>query len=83
MLLSIITYSISEGGALINSVTPLFGEPDSYEFVEQSKNKGDISAKNEARKMIQDSKLNVDVPIAFDIAKKSNSVPVIAKTEEK
>jgi len=83
MLLSIITYSISEGGALINSVTPLFGEPDSYEFVEQSKNKGDISAKNEARKMIQDSKLNVDVPIAFDIAKKSISVPVIAKTEEK
>ena len=44
MLLSIATYSLSEGIALPQSVTPLFGEPDSYEYEDRPANQGDIEA---------------------------------------
>jgi hypothetical protein len=66
MLLSIATYSLSEGIALPQSVTPLFGEPDSYEYEDRPANQGDIAAKNEARKMITESKLEVDTPVPFE-----------------
>ena len=67
MVLSIITYSISEGIALPQSVTPLFGEPASFEYVEIPKNQGDVAAKNEARKMISDSKVEVNMPVPFEV----------------
>ena len=66
MISSIVTYSISEGIALPQSVTPLFGEPESYEYVERPKAQGDIAAKNEARKMMAESKLEVDIPVPFE-----------------
>jgi len=66
MLLSIATYSLSEGVALPQSVTPLFGEPDSYEYEDRPANQGDIAAKNEARKMIAESKLEADMPVPFE-----------------
>ena len=66
MLLSIVTYSLSEGIALPQSVTPLFGEPDSYEYEDRPANQGDIAAKNEARKMIAESILEVETPVPFE-----------------
>ena len=65
MFLSIVSYSISEGAPLPQSVTPLFGKPESYEYSELPKNQGDVAAKNEARKMITESKLEV-VPVPFE-----------------
>lgn len=66
MLFSIVTYSISEGIALPQSVTPLFGEPESYKYVPRPLNQGDVAAKNEARRMIQESKMEVEVPVSFE-----------------
>ena len=66
MFLSIVTYSLRQGLPLLQSVTPLFGEPESYEYVERPKNQGDVAAKNEARKMIEESKVEEVVPVAFD-----------------
>lgn len=66
MFLSIVSYSISEGIALPQSVTPLFGKPASYDYQEIPKNQGDVAAKSEARKMIADSSLEVDLPIPFE-----------------
>jgi lycopene cyclase family protein len=67
MLFSIITYSITEGVALPQAVTPLFGEPDSYLYVERPKNQGDIAAKNEARQMISESKIQTtELPVPFE-----------------
>lgn len=66
MIFSIVTYCISNGLALPQSVTPIFGEPEGYKYVERPANQGDIAAKNEARKMIQESKVEEEVPVAFD-----------------
>lgn len=66
MLLSIVTYSISQGLPLPQSVTPFLGEPEGYEYVERPKNQGDVAAKNEARKMIEASKVEEQVPVAFE-----------------
>ena len=66
MFLSIVTYSISEGIALPQAVTPFFGEPESFEYVDRPKKQGDVAAKNEARKMIEESKLEkIDIPVPF------------------
>ncbi len=65
MFLSIVTYSLSQGLPLPQSVTPLFGEPEGYEYVERPKNQGDVAAKNEARKMIEESKVEEVVPVSF------------------
>ena len=70
MFLSIVTYSISNGLDLPQSVTPLFGEPEGYGYVERPASQGDIAAKNEARKMIQESKVEEEVPVAFDAEEK-------------
>jgi lycopene beta-cyclase len=66
MLFSIVTYSITEGIALPQAVTPFFGEPDSYLYVERPKNQGDVAAKNEARKMISESKIHNEIPVPFE-----------------
>ena len=72
MLASIITYSVTGGEDLIQSVTPLLGNPQSYEHVERPKNMGDVAAKAEARRMIQESKVTETLPVAFgSSAKKS------------
>lgn len=70
MLTSIVTYSITEGAALPQSVTPLFGKPESYEYVERPKYQGDVAAKNEARRMIQESMVEVEVPVSFESTEK-------------
>ena len=67
MILSIAGYSISQGISLPQSVTPLLGEPEGYKFVERPKNQGDVAAKNEARKMIAESKVEEEIPVAFDV----------------
>ncbi|GFH61022.1 hypothetical protein CTEN210_17498 [Chaetoceros tenuissimus] len=69
MFLSIVTYSISEGVPLPQAVTPIFGEPESYEHTVPPKNQGDVAAKNEARRMIAESKLEVDLPVPFEADK--------------
>ena len=73
MLLSIITYSLTGGEDLIQSVTPLLGEPESYEHVERPKNMGDVAAKAEARKMIQASRVTENLPVAFGSSSKKQS----------
>eukprot|EP00979_Chaetoceros_neogracilis_P001155 scaffold197_cov268-Chaetoceros_neogracile.AAC.70 len=74
---SIVAYTISEGIALPQSVTPLFGEPDSYLFIEKPKNQGDVAAKNEARKMMAESKLEMDIPVPFEV--ETTKVKEVAK----
>lgn len=66
MLLSIATYSISEGVPLPQSVTPLLGLPDGYEYKEKKAAVGDVAAKAEARKMIMESKVEEVVPVDFE-----------------
>jgi lycopene beta-cyclase len=66
MLLSILTYSIFEPGfPLLQSVTPFFGEPQSYEYTEKPKQVGDVAAKMEAKEMVLESKLKEPIPVAF------------------
>jgi lycopene beta-cyclase len=65
MISSIITYSVTEGAPLLQSVTPFFGEPESYEYKERPKIQGDVAAKSEAKKMILESKIKMDVPVDF------------------
>ena len=67
MFLSMVKYSISEGIAFPQSVTPFFGELGSFEYVDRPKEQGDVGAKNEALKTIEESKLEkIDVPTYFE-----------------
>mmetsp|Transcript_9330 Transcript_9330/g.18819 ORF Transcript_9330/g.18819 Transcript_9330/m.18819 type:complete len:616 (+) Transcript_9330:58-1905(+) len=66
MLVSIATYSITEGVPLPQSVSPLLGLPDGYEYKEKSAAVGDVAAKSEAMKMIMESKVEEVVPVAFE-----------------
>ena len=66
MVWSIIAYSISEGVALPQSVTPLFGTPDGYEYKERPAAVGDVAAKAEARRMIEESKVEEIIPVDFE-----------------
>ncbi|KAL3761833.1 hypothetical protein ACHAW5_001941 [Stephanodiscus triporus] len=66
MLGSIIAYSITEGVPLPQSVTPFFGMPAGYEYKEKHMAVGDVAAKAEARKMIEDSKVEEIVPVDFE-----------------
>lgn len=65
MTASIIQYSLGTT-QLLQSVTPFFGEPDSYEYNRNNDRVGDVAAKAEARKMILESKVVAEVPVAFD-----------------
>eukprot|EP00529_Nitzschia_sp_RCC80_P016828 CAMPEP_0113483062 /NCGR_PEP_ID=MMETSP0014_2-20120614/23241_1 /TAXON_ID=2857 /ORGANISM="Nitzschia sp." /LENGTH=645 /DNA_ID=CAMNT_0000376599 /DNA_START=41 /DNA_END=1978 /DNA_ORIENTATION=+ /assembly_acc=CAM_ASM_000159 len=62
MVSSIISYSIFENLSLIQSVTPLLGEPESYEYERNMDRIGDVAAKQEAMKMIRESKAFAEMP---------------------
>ena len=80
MLAAIVTYSVTEGAPLPQSVTPFLGEPQSYEWQgDRNGNVGDVAAKEEARLMIQESKL-MNVPIDFD--KDGKAVPLEIPMED-
>ena len=66
MLGSIATYSITQGVPLPQSVTPLLGLPDGYDYVDKKPVLGDVAAKIEAKKMIQESTVEEIIPVAFD-----------------
>ena len=66
MLASIATYSITQGVPLPQSVTPLLGLPDGFEYKEKTAALGDVAAKAEARKMIIESKVEEIVPVDFE-----------------
>jgi lycopene beta-cyclase len=75
MVWAIIAYSIAEGAPLPQSVTPLFGEPPSYEYKDALKaNVGDVACKNEARKMILESQVEDVVPVTFEIESEMQEV---------
>merc|ERR1712129_486539 len=67
LALYILAYSINDGIALPQSVTPFFGEPQSYQYDKGPKLSyiGDVAAKAEARKMIQESKIIKTLPVAL------------------
>jgi len=64
-MLAEIVRSCVGGVELTQSVTPLFGNPEGYGFVERPVVRGDVAAKDEARRMIQESKVEEEVPTAF------------------
>mmetsp|Transcript_8719 Transcript_8719/g.12333 ORF Transcript_8719/g.12333 Transcript_8719/m.12333 type:complete len:616 (+) Transcript_8719:2-1849(+) len=66
MFTNIVTYSVTGKGTLPQSVTPLLGEPASYEYEEDDATVGDVAAKAEARQMIAESKVVKDLPPAFE-----------------
>jgi lycopene beta-cyclase len=47
-------------------VTPFFGLPDGYDYVEKKLVFGDVAAKAEARKMIQESAVEEFIPVDFE-----------------
>jgi len=65
VMLAEIARSCVGGVELTQSVTPLFGNPEGYGFVERPVVRGDVAAKDEARRMIQESKVEEEVPTAF------------------
>jgi lycopene beta-cyclase len=65
MLASIATHMVTEGVPLPQSVTPFFGKPESYEYKRNVDGVGDVAAKSEARRMLLESEVEKDVPIAF------------------
>lgn len=69
MFASIVTYIATTNLALAQSVTPLLGEPASYEYKPNKDIVGDVAAKSEARRMILESKVVDDVPVDFIDAK--------------
>lgn len=63
MFLSIVSYSLfNEGWSLIQSVTPLLGNPPSYEYKPNNDRIGDVAAKKEAVEMIRQSKAIAEMP---------------------
>lgn len=54
MAVSIVTYTLANGLDLIQSVTPLLGEPEAFDVGFRFRdNDGDVAAKNEARAMMR------------------------------
>lgn len=66
MAASIAGYSISEGVPLPQSVTPLLGLPEGYGYKEKATVVGDVAAKVEARRMIENSEVEDLVPVDFE-----------------
>ena len=62
MFTSIVGYSVFENLALIQSVTPLLGEPESYEYKRNMDRIGDVAAKQEALRMIRESLAFAEMP---------------------
>jgi hypothetical protein len=73
MFTSIVGFSVFENLSLIQSVTPFLGEPESYEYKRNTDRIGDVAAKVEARKMIAESKVTTEVPVAFDDEEKEST----------
>jgi len=65
MAASIVSYTLTEGVPLPQSVTPFLGEPESYDYKVNKDTIGDVAAKTEAREMIAESSVTDDVPVAF------------------
>ncbi|CAJ1966779.1 unnamed protein product [Cylindrotheca closterium] len=68
MTSSILSYSLFEGIDLMQSVTPFFGEPYSYEYKRNTDRIGDTTAKKEALSMIKESKVTEEIPVALEEA---------------
>ena len=79
MAASIATYTIAEGVPLPQSVTPFLGKPASYEYERNKDTIGDVAVKEEARRMIQESKVTEDLPVAFEAEELSDSVTELPK----
>ena len=80
MLTSIISYSIAEGTTLLQSVTPFFGEPSSYEYKRNQDRVGDVAAKLEAKRLIQESTVTEVLPVAFEDESDARSRPATTTT---
>ena len=81
MAASILQYSLTTT-QLLQSVTPFFGEPSSYEYDRNMDRIGDVAAKTEARKMILESVVVPEVPVMFDDESPSKSGKTEATLEE-
>ena len=84
MAAAIVTTSLKDGGALIQSVTPLLGSPEGYGWETRPKTKdvGDVAAKVEAKRMIQESQVTKDLPVAFGVSTPSeNEMDDVVKDE--
>lgn len=66
MIASIVSYSLKEGTPLLQSVTPFFGAPSSYEYSRNVDRVGDVAVKLEAKKLIQASQVTEVLPVAFE-----------------
>lgn len=73
MAASIIQYSLKTT-QLLQSVTPFFGEPYSYEYNRNMDRIGDVAAKQEARAMIEQSQVVEELPVMFDEESDSSSI---------
>ena len=65
MTASILQYSLGTT-QLLQSVTPFFGEPASYEYDRNMDRIGDVAVKAEARQMMSESTVVPEVSIVFD-----------------
>mmetsp|Transcript_10315 Transcript_10315/g.11517 ORF Transcript_10315/g.11517 Transcript_10315/m.11517 type:complete len:572 (+) Transcript_10315:31-1746(+) len=63
---SIVTYSVTEGIDLVQSVTPFFGKPYSFEYERNTDRVGDVTVKKEALAMIKESKVTEEIPVALE-----------------
>lgn len=79
MAASIIQYSLTTT-QLLQSVTPFFGEPYSYEYGRNMDRTGDVAAKTEARRMIEQSQVVEELPIMFDEDGESSSTATVTTT---
>lgn len=82
MTASILQYSLSTT-QLLQSVTPFFGEPASYEYDRNMDRIGDVAVKNEARQMMADSEVVPEVSIIFDEEAASKDVPSTNEAADK
>lgn len=75
MLSSIVSYTLSEGNSLLQSVTPFFGEPPSYQYKPNQDVIGDVAAKQEGRNMIQASRVMNELPVFLDETAGTVAIP--------
>jgi hypothetical protein len=75
MTTNILLYSLKTT-QLMQSVTPIFGEPDSYAYDRNMDRIGDVAAKTEARAMMQQSEVVPEVPVMFDVETETSEASV-------
>ena len=81
MTASILQYSLGTT-QLLQSVTPFFGEPASYEYDRNMDRIGDVAVKAEARQMMSESKVVEEVSIIFDDEEANSDAPSASTKEE-